>query len=465
MTKTDITPTKLVINCVNRDQWNQAKIENRIEDDEVWVVSPDEQLSGFNKRVVEVLDPVESTDAATKNYVDSKIGIVEAAIQTKQPIGDYLTPSTTLADLQNTPGFQTSEEVDQKIAAAPFQPIGDYVTTDNDYVTESDVSRVVDQAKIRRIWNENLDGYTDSDGNIWHWSGDGSTYVDKFARLTDLGNVKELFSDDEQQKILGNREVFQKNTTVGHWTDWQYSDGQTHSLQLINDGEHWLYHADGQPYKCSQLFNTEEEAQNASELTITVIETSTYTFTASRQWVEATETWNKIGDLALKSDIIQSGISEDEARTLIQSYDYVTNNELDNKGFRTQEQVETQIISKGYQTQTQVESQITSKGYRTQEQVESQITSKGYVTQTQVETQITSKGYVTQTQVESQITSKGYRTEQQVDSQIEAKGYVTTTQAQQIAADTLPTGYAQTEVIGTREDGTEVHFYILTKEI
>lgn len=419
MTKTDITPTKLVINCVNRDQWNQAKIENRIEDDEVWVVSPDEQLSGFNKRIVEVLDPVERTDAATKNYVDNKIDVVEADIQTRQPLGDYLTPSTTLADLENTPGFQTSEEVDQKIAAAPFQPIGDYVTTDNDYVTEADVSRVVDDAKIRKLWNQNLDGYTDSDGNIWQWSDEGSTYVDKFARLTDLGNVKELFSDDGKQKILGNGEVFEK-TTVGHWTDWQYSDGESHYLQLIEDIESWRYYADGQSWKCSRLFDTKEEAENASELDIADIETGDTLFTASRQWVEETETWQKIDDLALKSEIPEPGISEDEARTLIQSYDYVTNAALNNKGFRTQEQVESQITAKGYRTESQVN---------------------------------------------SQIEAKGYRTEQQVNTQIEAKGYVTSEEAQEIAAETLPTGYAQTEVIGTLEDDTEVHFYILTKEI
>ena len=90
MTKTDITPTKLVINCVNRDQWNQAKIENKIEDDEVWVVSPDEQLSGFNKRVVEVLDPVESTDAATKNYVDQLLAGYEIDLAKPNAVNEAL---------------------------------------------------------------------------------------------------------------------------------------------------------------------------------------------------------------------------------------------------------------------------------------------------------------------------------------------------------------------------------------
>lgn len=400
MTNTDITPTKLVINCVNRDQWNQAKIENRIEDDEVWVVSPDEQLSGFNKRIVEVLDPVERTDAATKNYVDNKIDLVEADIQTRQPLGDYLTPSTTLADLENTPGFQTSEEVDQKIAAAPFQPIGDYVTTDNDYVTEADVSRVVEQAKIRKLWNENLNGYTDSDGNIWQWSDEGSTYVDKFARLTDLGNVKELFSDDGKQKILGNGEVWRDEE--GYWTDWEYSDGIDHGEpEIVESGSRWRIVVDIM-YRTDEYSTLElaQEALNGNSLTFLYAEE---TITASRTWIPGG--FMHVDDLALKSDIPEPGISEDEARTLIQSYDYVTNAALDNKGFMTYDEVD------------------------------------------------------------QQIEDKGYRTEQQVNTQIEAKGYVTSQQAQQIAADTLPTGYVQTEVVGTLEDDTEVHFYILTKEI
>lgn len=423
MTNTDITPTKLVINCVNRDQWNQAKIENRIEDDEVWVVSPDEQLSGFNKRIVEVLDPVERTDAATKNYVDNKIDLVEADIQTKQPLGDYLTPSTTLADLENTPGFQTSEEVDQKIAAAPFQPIGDYVTTDNDYVTESDVSRVVDQAKIRKLWNENLNGYTDSDGNIWQWSDEGSTYVDKFARLTDLGNVKELFSDDGKQKILGNGEVWRDEES--HWTDWEFEGSPVgsdpviamRSEQVTTTTLWYWYQVDNDGIR-GTVFTSEEECANITSDTFVRIEDGEIMYVASRTWIEGG--FKHIDDLALKSEIPEPGISEDEARTLIQSYDYVTNAALNNKGFRTQEQVESQITAKGYRTESQVN---------------------------------------------SQIEAKGYRTEQQVNTQIEAKGYVTSEQAQQIAAETLPTGYAQTEVIGTLEDDTEVHFYILTKEI
>ena len=56
-------------------------------------------------------------------------------------------------------------------------------------------------------------------------------------------------------------------------------------------------------------------------------------------------------------------------------------------------------------------------------------------------------------------------TESQVESQIAAKGYQTQTQVQAIAAATLPTGYAETLVVGTLTDGTEVQFNILTQAI
>ena len=112
----------------------------------------------------------------------------------------------------------------------------------------------------------------------------------------------------------------------------------------------------------------------------------------------------------MKSDIVtSSGISEEQCRTIVEGY--------------------------GYQTAEQVDSAIASKGYQTAEQVNAAIDGKGFVTQAQVESQITSKGYQTQAQVQA------------------------------IAAATLPTGYAETLVIGTLEDATEVSFNILTKAI
>lgn len=81
MTNTDITPDKLIVNCVNREQYEQAKTENLIHDDEVWVVEPPEQIDGMNKQIINVKKPVEDLDAANKKYVDDSISTLEQGIQ------------------------------------------------------------------------------------------------------------------------------------------------------------------------------------------------------------------------------------------------------------------------------------------------------------------------------------------------------------------------------------------------
>ena len=48
---------------------------------------------------------------------------------------------------------------------------------------------------------------------------------------------------------------------------------------------------------------------------------------------------------------------------------------------------ETELNAKGYQNSTQVNSAITSKGYQTASQVESAITSKGYITEADIESE------------------------------------------------------------------------------
>ena len=56
--------------------------------------------------------------------------------------------------------------------------------------------------------------------------------------------------------------------------------------------------------------------------------------------------------------------------------EYVTETELNGKGYQTSQQVETAITGKGYQTAPQVESTITSKGYQTAAQVTQAITTE-----------------------------------------------------------------------------------------
>ena len=219
---------------------------------------------------------------------------------------------------------------------------------------------------------------------------------------------------NSNKKIDANGNVYTAEYTPGYYTPWVYSDGNSYADPLIygDDATGWRLAIDQDTYR-SQTYETQQQAQAALETALEIVFSRTdpvVEITATRQYVDSTETWTKVDELALKSDIVtSSGISEEQCRTIVEGY--------------------------GYQTAQQVDSAISSKGYQTAEQVNAAINSKGFVTQSQVESQITSKGYQTQAQVQA------------------------------IAAATLPTGYAETLVIGTLEDGTEVSFNILTKAI
>ena len=420
MTSTDITPEKLIVNCVTREQYEQARTENRIHPDEVWVVEPSEQIDGMNRTIVNVKTPVNDTDASNRKYVDDSINTLKQSIESGyQKKGDYLESDITLSDLQNTPNFQTLSQVQKLIEDAPYQPKGDYVLkSDNDFVSRNDVDEIVNDSKVRRLWNSSYRQYLDSDGNIYKVDSSGKeTYSDRFVRESERNSITEIISPIGNRKIDGDGNVFENTGSSGQWSDWTYSDGIDHTPTMLiyhNDTYGWYIGIDQDTYE-SIFYATEQECQNVLDSSDHIdwysasdYDKTTVVMTSSREWIE-TDNWQKIDELALKSDIQQSQITEADVNRIVEA--------------------------KGYQTEAQVNSIISSKGYQTSEQVNSIINGKGFVTQAQVENQITAKGYQTQAQVQA------------------------------IASSTLPTGYTETDLIGTLEDGTSVSFKILTKGI
>lgn len=420
MTSTDITPEKLIVNCVNREQYEQAKTENRIHQDEVWVVEPTDQIDGMNRTIVNVKTPVNETDASNRKYVDDSINTLKQSVETTyQKKGNYLQSDTTLSDLQNTPNFQTLSQVQKLIDNAPYQPKGDYVLkSDNDFVSRNDVDVIVNDSKVRRLWDASYRHYLDSDGNIYKVDASGKeTYSDRFVRDSERSSITEIISQDGNRKIDGDGNVLTRNGSSGHWSDWTFSDGIDHTSGMMkyhNDTYGWYIGIEQDTYE-SIFYQTEAECQNVLDnsdhidwYSASDYQKTTVVLTSSRNWIE-TDNWQKIDELALKSEIQQSQITEADVNRIVEG--------------------------KGYQTEAQVNSIINSKGYQTQSDVNTIINGKGFVTQAQVENQITAKGYQTQSQVQA------------------------------IAASTLPTGYAETELIGTLADGTSVSFKILTKGI
>ena len=316
------------------------------------------------------------------------------------------------SDIPSTNGLATTEYVDQKAT----EEASARQAADQELRASIDQKADIDQIPTKTSQLENDSNFLTAHQSLSDYYTKQQTDDAISIALSSAGDSHYIESEDGQQRIYGNGDVRTLSSTPGTYGPWTSAvDGRVDETWHVVEAGANLWCWENSLGARSQTFYGEDTALQATAF---IVQDTNEVW--NRSYTPGVETWTKAGELALKSDILQPGISEDEARTLIQSYDYVTNDALNSKGFRTYEQVETQITSKGYQTQTQVE---------------------------------------------TQITSKGYRTESQVDAQIEAKGYVTSTQAQQIAADTLPTGYAQTEVVGTLEDGTEVHFYILTKGI
>lgn len=303
------------------------------------------------------------------------------------------------SDMPSTNGLATQEYVDETVQ----QEASARQAADQELRASIDQKADIDQIPTKTSQLENDSNFLTAHQSLSDYYTKQQTDEAISNALSSAGDSHYIQSEDGTQRIYGNGDVRALSSTPGTYGPWTDEEGNVdNTWRVVEISSNAFCYVQGEDYskRSVETWASREEAEKA-----TMFRTAGDGKLWTRTYTPGAETWTKAGELALKSDITQSGISEDEARTLIQSYDYVTNTELDNKGFRTYEQVETQI------------------------------------------------------------TSKGYRTESQVDAQIEAKGYVTSAQAQQIAAGTLPTGYVQTEVVGTLEDGTEVHFYILTKDI
>ena len=79
-------------------------------------------------------------------------------------------------------------------------------------------------------------------------------------------------------------------------------------------------------------------------------------------YAKKTEVPTKVSDLTNDSGFISTVPAE-----------YITESELNTKGYQNASQVETAITNKGYQTASQVESIVNGKGYQTQSQVQAMV--------------------------------------------------------------------------------------------
>ena len=165
-----------------------------------------------------------------------------------QPIGNYLTEHQSLAN------YYTIEEIQNG-----FQVKGNYLTEH--------------QSLANYYTKQECDERFGS-----------SSYI-----------VKKLYSSNENKYIDGNGLVWEKQS-IGHWTDWKYSDGEDHGEPTIKaSGDRWRIVADT-VYMTDEYSTRElaEEALNGDSLTFIYAEK---TITSSRTWNEQEE-YVQIDELA-----------------------------------------------------------------------------------------------------------------------------------------------------------------------
>ena len=165
-----------------------------------------------------------------------------------QPIGNYLTEHQSLAN------YYTIEEIQNG-----FQVKGNYLTEH--------------QSLANYYTKQECDERFGS-----------SSYI-----------VKKLYSSNENKYIDGNGLVWEKQS-IGHWTDWKYSDGEDHGEPTIKaSGDRWRIVVDT-VYMTDEYSTRElaEESLNGDSLTFIYAEK---TITASRTWIEQ-EQYVQIDELA-----------------------------------------------------------------------------------------------------------------------------------------------------------------------
>ena len=170
-----------------------------------------------------------------------------------QPIGNYLTEHQSLAN------YYTIEEIQNG-----FQVKGNYLTEH--------------QSLANYYTKQECDERFGS-----------SSYI-----------VKKLYSSNENKYIDGNGLVWEKQS-IGHWTDWKYSDGEDHGEPTIKaSGDRWRIVVDT-VYMTDEYSTRElaEESLNGDSLTFIYAEK---TITASRTWIEQ-EDYVQIDELATVKNI------------------------------------------------------------------------------------------------------------------------------------------------------------------
>lgn len=109
-----------------------------------------------------------------------------------------------------------------------------------------------------------------------------------------------LWSESKMQYIKGTLDIWKQVAVPGHWTDWTYSDGNEHTMEMDQYSEgQWRWFMG--PENVYVLFESKEQAESASSVQFD-IGNGQYV-TATRNWIEPTNVWKHIDDVATITQI------------------------------------------------------------------------------------------------------------------------------------------------------------------
>ena len=288
-----------------------------------------------------------------------------------QPIGNYLTEHQSLANYYTIEEIQNGFQVKGNYLTE-HQSLANYYTKQ-----ECDERFGSASSIVKKLYSSNENKYIDGDGLLWKKDESGQWgYYDELAKKSEIpSNTSELTNDsgfltsvywsDVQQKpdlptqkdltILRNDinveldkkadkgdiktdsiessekkidatgNVYNKVVTPGHFTDWVWSNGVDYSQGMIiySRQDKWYIGIDQDTY-CSKFYDSEEKCQevlnNATHIdwySSGDYEQTTIVLTSDRQWIEDEYTWNKIDELAYKSNLggIDTRIGQIESTT------------------------------------------------------------------------------------------------------------------------------------------------------
>ena len=263
-------------------------------------------------------EPIE-TIVSTRQWVEGKTEFVQVetlAYESQLPtkVSDLTNDSgylTTISwnDIQDRPNIALKSDIPTKtselindsgfITTSPdfslyytkvecndrFQPIGNYLTEHQSLANYYTIEEIQNGFQVKGNYlteHQSLANYYTKQECDERFG--SSSYI-----------VKKLYSSNENKYIDGDGLVWEKQS-IGHWTDWKYSDGLDHGEPTIKaSGDRWRIVVDT-VYMTDEYSTRElaEEALNGDSLTLIYAEK---TITSSRTWIEQEE-YVQIDELA-----------------------------------------------------------------------------------------------------------------------------------------------------------------------